>query len=201
MAELVAAAQVLGVREVIFLDYIDGDVDKASPGEAIARIATHLRRIRPQVVVTADPQGWYGHPDHIAMTQLTLGALVKAAGSNSDQPPHRVSKLYYVAETATSLSGLKDAVGKMRFPMDGFIREATPWPDWLISAEIDTTPYWGQVVRAVECFPTQIDHPEAFLEVAQRFPPSVWGIRPFHRAYSLVNSGRAKETDLFEGLR
>src|SRR5512142_497609 len=94
-AELRAAAGVLGVREVIFLDYIDGDLDKASPGEAIARIAAHLRRVRPQVVVTADPQGWYGHPDHIAMTQFTLGALVQAAAGAPGQPPHQVSKLYY----------------------------------------------------------------------------------------------------------
>ncbi len=56
-AELLAAASVLGIRRVDFLDYIDGDLDQASPAEAVAKIVGHLRRVRPDVVVTFDPTG------------------------------------------------------------------------------------------------------------------------------------------------
>src|SRR5262252_10201252 len=49
--ELRAAASALGVRDVALLDYRDSQVDRASPRGAIADIAGHLRRVRPDVVV------------------------------------------------------------------------------------------------------------------------------------------------------
>src|SRR5437588_3128911 len=45
-AELRAAARVLGIRSVDFLDYIDGDLDQAPPTEVIAKIEGHVRRVR-----------------------------------------------------------------------------------------------------------------------------------------------------------
>jgi LmbE family N-acetylglucosaminyl deacetylase len=66
-AELRAAAKELGIRSVDFLDYIDGDLDRADPIEVQGKIAAHIRRIRPQVVATFGPDGAYGHPDHIAI--------------------------------------------------------------------------------------------------------------------------------------
>src|SRR3989338_5809104 len=47
-AELRCACETLGVRDLQFLDYIDGDLDRADPAEAIAKIVGHLRRVRPQ---------------------------------------------------------------------------------------------------------------------------------------------------------
>src|SRR5689334_17739845 len=61
-AELEAAAAVLGIREVAFLDYIDGDLDQADPQEAVAKIVRYIRRVRPQVILTFPPDGAYGHP-------------------------------------------------------------------------------------------------------------------------------------------
>src|SRR5688500_13119669 len=97
-AELRAAARVLGVREVTFLDYHDGEVDAADPAEAVARIVAELRRVRPHVVLTFDPFGLYGHPDHVAICQLTTAAVAAAADPGFDAgaaPAHRVAKLYY----------------------------------------------------------------------------------------------------------
>src|SRR5687767_1003331 len=100
-AELRAAARVLGLREVTFLDYQDGDLDQADPTEAIAKIVTCLRRVRPDVVVTFDPNGMYGHPDHVAISQLTTTAVMAAADPSypglTPGVPHRVAKLYYRA--------------------------------------------------------------------------------------------------------
>ena len=69
-AELVAAAGILGIREVTILGYADGAVDQTNTSKAIREIAWHIRRIRPGVVVTFGPDGAYGHPDHIAISQL-----------------------------------------------------------------------------------------------------------------------------------
>ena len=98
-AELYAAAEALGVREVALLGYTDGELGQADSTEVIGKIVAHLRHVGPQVVVTFDPHGVYGHPDHIAISQLTSAAVVAAADPHYDGsqawPPHRVSKLYY----------------------------------------------------------------------------------------------------------
>ena len=78
-AELRAAATVLGVREVALLDYGDSLLDRAHPREIVAAIASHLRHVRPDVVVTFGPDGAYGHPDHVAISQSTTAAIVAAA--------------------------------------------------------------------------------------------------------------------------
>ena len=67
------------MREVSLLDYHDQHLDRADPREAIAGIVGHLRRVRPDVVVTFGPDGAYGHPDHIAISQFTTAAIVAAA--------------------------------------------------------------------------------------------------------------------------
>ena len=88
-AELRAAASALGVREVILLDYLDGELDRVDVREGSEKIAAHMRRTQPHVVVTFDPFGAYGHPDHIAISQLTAAAIVRAADA------HQVQKFYY----------------------------------------------------------------------------------------------------------
>src|SRR5438309_2138088 len=56
-AELGAAADELGVREISFLGYYDGELDQANPSEAIGKIVDQLRRVKPHVVVTFAPDG------------------------------------------------------------------------------------------------------------------------------------------------
>ena len=51
--ELRSAASVLGLQDVSFLDYRDGELDQAEPAEVIARIVTCIRLVRPHVVVTS----------------------------------------------------------------------------------------------------------------------------------------------------
>jgi len=65
--ELKCAADHLGLKEITFLGYIDGDVDQAIPQQIIAEIVTQIRRIQPQVIITFSLDGNYGHPDHIAL--------------------------------------------------------------------------------------------------------------------------------------
>src|SRR5689334_746227 len=134
--ELREAAAVLGVREVVFLDYHDGDLDRVDVAEAVTRIAGHLRRIEPHVVMTFGPEGAYGHPDHIAISQLATAAIVAAAdsgfagGDSSVGSPHAVSKLYYLAWSEAAWAGYQAAFRKLVSIVDGVERQATPWPDW-----------------------------------------------------------------------
>jgi LmbE family N-acetylglucosaminyl deacetylase len=95
-AELRCAAQILGLKEVHFLNYRDsgmsGSPDNEHP-EALAaqpvlevarKVAALIRRIRPQVVITFDPIGGYRHPDHIAIHQATVKAFAMAGDPSID---------------------------------------------------------------------------------------------------------------------
>ncbi len=193
--ELLAAAKELGIREVRFLDYIDGELDRADPGEATEKIAAHLRRLRPNVVVTFGPDGAYGHPDHIAICQFTTAAIVQAAGD------HRVSKLYYMAWPESKWSAYQAAFRNLGVNVDGMPRHANPWPDWAVTTVLDTSAHWPVVWRAILCHKTQIAIYRQLEQLSENHHRSLWGSQEYYRAFSLVNGGRRRETDLFEGLR
>src|SRR5438874_1831087 len=129
-AELRAAASVLGIREVSILDYGDQHLDRANPRVAIADIAVKLRRVRPDVVVTFGPDGAYGHPDHIAISQFTTAAIVAAAdasfpaGGKAASGTHPVAKLYYIAWPASTWNAYEHVLKKLVSTVDGVERQA-----------------------------------------------------------------------------
>lgn len=203
-AELRCAAENLGVSELSFLDYVDGDLDQEDPAQAIGKIAAHLRRARPHVVVTFGPDGVYGHPDHIAISQFTTAATVAAADGSyavSDLPPHRVSKLYYIAETSDMLDVYQASFGDIVMPVDGIDRRAHAWQDWAITTRVTTTPHWPIVWRAVTCHSSQVSGYGKLGSLPPDQHEHLWGHQTYYRAFSLINGGRKLEQDLFEGLR
>ena len=208
-AELFSAARELGIREVSFLNYVDGSLDQAEPDEAVSRIVSHLRRVRPQVVVTFGPEGAYGHPDHIAISQLTTAATVRAADPSfkishtkgRSVRPHCVSKLYYMAWTRKKWDAYQSAFRDLKTTIDGTERRANPWPDWAVTTHIDTLPYWTTVWRAVQQHRTQLAIYSRLESLPEEHHKALWGSQEYYRVFSLANGGRKKETDLFEGLR
>jgi len=203
--ELRCAAENLGLHEVSFLDYIDGDVDRAKPEEIIGRIVSHIRRIGPHVVVTFPPDGAYGHPDHIALSQFTNGALVCAADRNfvdaDRQPPHRVLKFYYMVDSPDVVIAVKEALGGISMEVDGVTRHHVGWEDWQITTRLDNNKYLERVQKAMLCHKSQLPGYDPMAKWSLAELARLFGIGNFYRVYSLVNSGRKVETDLFEGLR
>jgi LmbE family N-acetylglucosaminyl deacetylase len=206
-AELRAAAAVLGVRDVSVLDFPDRYLDDADPRHAVGSIVRHLRRIRPDVVVTFGPDGAYGHPDHIAISQFTTAAVVAAANpawawneAGDEESPHSVSKLYYLAWPAATWAAYQAAVGTLSSTVDGVERQATPWPDWAITTVIDAREFWPTVSRAVACHESQVAAYERLKDLTPEHHQALWGRQSFYRAFSTVNGGRAREEDLFEGI-
>jgi LmbE family N-acetylglucosaminyl deacetylase len=194
--ELLAAAKELGLREVKLLNYEDGALDRADRSEALETIVGHLRRVRPQVVITFGPEGAYGHPDHIAICQLTTAAVVRAADKE-----FAVSKLYYIAWPEKKWAAYQAALKNLTARVDGVDRKVTPWPDWAITTVIDTSDVWPTVWRAVNCHRTQMSIYKRLEGLSDEYHRSIWGSQEFYRAFSLVNGGRTRESDLFEGLR
>lgn len=80
--EIIAALATLGVVEHRWLGYADGSCADADPGEAAARLLAVIEEVRPATVVTFGPDGFTGHPDHIA-----VGAWVGSACSAAPSAP------------------------------------------------------------------------------------------------------------------
>lgn len=99
-AELRRAAAILGITDLRLLDYRDKQVSDAPVDgmrEALVRL---IRRRRPHVVVTFDPNGMNGHPDHVAIGRFALDAAAAAADPRwaaAGEAPHRVPRLLWNA--------------------------------------------------------------------------------------------------------
>jgi LmbE family N-acetylglucosaminyl deacetylase len=204
--ELRRAAETLGMKEVHFLDYIDGDLDQANPAEVIAKIVMHIRAIRPQVIVTFPPDGNYGHPDHIAIGQFTQAAIVCAADASyadaRSLSPHRVSKLYYMVDSENFVNFIAPFFGEITFDVDAQTRGEVAWKEWAVTTRIDMSAHSAVAVRAIKCHESQMATIGALADAPEEMAAQVLALQgTFYRAFSLVNGGRKVETDLFEGLR
>src|SRR6266540_1344362 len=167
--ELRAAASVLGLRELTFLDELDGELDQADALEVTRKLARHIRRIQPDVVVTFGHDGLYGHPDHIAISQFTTAAIMVAADERDarhrGETAHAVAKLYHRAARSETLADLEAAFGELVMHVDGQERRGHGWPGWTISASVDASAYWEQVWAAVSCHRSQLPSYEAMLSL------------------------------------
>jgi LmbE family N-acetylglucosaminyl deacetylase len=102
LAELDCAAKAIGFTEVVTFGYRDsgmmGSADnqhenslwQAPLEEVTRRVAEVMRRLRPQVVITFNTFGAYGHPDHIKINQATVAAFQQLQAE-----PDHPQKLYY----------------------------------------------------------------------------------------------------------
>jgi len=203
--ELYGAARMLGLKDVILLDYVDGELDQADPNEVIGQLVTHIRRIKPQVVVTFDPNGLYGHPDHIAISQFTTAAVLAAADLHYPSPLshqiHRIDKLYYMLMQAGEARAYQEAFGDLVMHIDGVERRPFPWKEWAITTRIDTSDHWPVVWDAISQHCSQLPGYQALKDLPVEYHRNLWGTEVFYRALSMANGGREMESDLFEGIR
>ncbi len=120
LAELDCAAQKLGFKEVFRFGYRDSGMMQndlkdhpdalwhnwqTNPDEVLHRVVDVIREIRPQVILTFDRYGGYGHPDHIAIQQATTQAFELAGDSSyiTNHAPYQPQKLYYSGIPAAML--------------------------------------------------------------------------------------------------
>jgi len=202
--ELLSAAEVLGIQEVHFLDYLDGEVDSAQPDEIIGKLVMHMRRFRPHVVVTFDPTGAYGHPDHIAVSQFATAAISAAANPlyfAGPWPPFQADKLYYLVWTQAVWDLYESVFGKLEMEIDGEARQSQSWAPWAVTTCVDSENQWQRVLAAILCHKSQLPNRDLLLGLDEMSHRRLWGMQRFYRAMSLVNGGRAMEQDLFQGVR
>ena len=97
-AELRAAARILGIENLEFLCYEDQKLWAAPVDEIRRQIVAAVRRHRPQIVVTFDPNGANQHTDHIAISRFAADAVSAAADARwypETGAPHCIERLLW----------------------------------------------------------------------------------------------------------
>ena len=128
--------------------FADADLD-----EAAGQLADVIAELRPHVVVTYDPNGGYGHPDHIQAHRVTTAA-VRAAAERWAVP-----KFYWTVLAVSAFRAGLEALGPQDVPAD-WIRPPGEVPfgftDEQITAEIDAQEHLGAKVAAMSAHATQV---------------------------------------------
>ena len=101
--ELRDAARIIGFDDVHLLGYRDRELAEAPAAEVRKLLVPIVRRERPSVVFTFDPDGFNAHPDHIAISRFTSDAVTAAADGRwhpEAGAPHQVTRLLWTPPLA-----------------------------------------------------------------------------------------------------
>jgi N-acetyl-1-D-myo-inositol-2-amino-2-deoxy-alpha-D-glucopyranoside deacetylase len=220
--ELRCACQALGVDDLFFLGYRDsgmaGTPENQRPGafaiaeadEVVGKIVAHIRRERPNVMVTFDETGGYGHPDHVAIHNHAEAAFYAAAdparypGQIEDGlEPYQARKLYF---TAIPQRFFRAALAKMQeigieIPERYLQRVEGPFglPDEACTTDIYVEDFWQTKQAAIQCHATQLNPDSIFSMIPPEIMRELQAWECFQLARSYVDGD--EEHDLFAGLR
>jgi N-acetyl-1-D-myo-inositol-2-amino-2-deoxy-alpha-D-glucopyranoside deacetylase len=179
--------------------------------EAADHLVEIIRELEPQVLVTYDQFGGYGHPDHIQAHRVATYAVALAAVPSYRQelgPAHDVAKVYWGAMSATRMrQGLRDlrAAGDTT-SFEGMDPEgdlpAFIVPDELLSSTVDAEQYGEAKMNALRAYPTQIAVDGPFFALSNNKGNEMWSTEFFRIAKGTPVPGPdgGLETDLFAGL-
>jgi N-acetylglucosamine malate deacetylase 2 len=96
--ELRKAADLLGITDVVLLDYQDRTLAGVDPADVRSRLVRLIRQHRPAIVLTFDPNGFNRHVDHIAISRFTSDAIAAADDPRwlpDAGPAHQVGRLLW----------------------------------------------------------------------------------------------------------
>jgi len=181
---------------------------QADLDEAAGELAAVIRDVAPQVVVTYDANGFYGHPDHIQAHRVTRRAIRVAADPHAAVPPGggspwRVAKLY---ATAMPRSVLAEAIKLGHAPPVGFRQAGSvadlPFgvPDEQVTTEIDGTGYLVAKIAALRSHATQVAVDGLFFALSDMVGQRIDGREYYTLLAGPGGLGGPREQDLFVGL-
>jgi N-acetyl-1-D-myo-inositol-2-amino-2-deoxy-alpha-D-glucopyranoside deacetylase len=179
--------------------------------EAIAHAVAVVREVRPQVLVTYDENGGYGHPDHIQAHRVAMGAVEKAADPTYRPDlgePWDVAKVYWCCVPRSVLQRGIEAMAEMGESFFEGVASADDLPfgvsDEVVTAAVDGRQFADRKDAAMRAYPTQITVDGPFFALSNNLGQEVLGVE----YYRLVRGERGPagtgaegwEDDLFAGL-
>jgi N-acetyl-1-D-myo-inositol-2-amino-2-deoxy-alpha-D-glucopyranoside deacetylase len=172
---------------------------------ATRELVAVVRETRPQVLVTYDENGGYGHPDHIQAHRVAVAAFERAGDPTyapEAGPVWEPSKLYF---TAFPKSVLQQGIDLLKaeghdnfFGVDSADDLPFGTPDEVVTTEVDATAYLERKLQAMRAHATQIEVDGPFFALSNNLGQTAWGVEYFVRARGEGPAGR--ETDLFDGV-
>jgi len=207
-AELEASCAVLDVTHLELLGYADSGMmgwpTNDAPGsfwttpvdEAAARLAELIRRYQPDVVVTYDENGFYGHPDHIQANRITTAA-VDLTGSPA--------KMYWSTAPHSWMENIGQAMRELGMEWDEPDEPPTEprppmgLPDDEITTWVDTSTVGGQKYDALAAHASQGEN-IMFLRMGKERFTKLMGVETFVRVRDTTGAP-LPEDDLLAGLR
>lgn len=219
--EMRCAAEKIGVNNLYFFDYRDSGMDgtkenqdarslwQANPLEVTEKLVRIIRRHKPQVMLTFDANGGYGHPDHIKIHQAALMAYFVSGDARvypeqiaqENLQPWSVSKLYFGAFPRSRFERYAELAKKagidLGVPMQEFLKRAQP--DEIITTRIDVAPYVDLKLNALFCHASQMNPNSVFSKIPPEIRREGMRVETLVRAESRIVV-QGLETDLFTGI-
>jgi len=219
--ELSCAVQALGLAGHRVLGYRDsgmaGSAANSYPNafinvpdqEMVEQLVEEIRRFRPQVVLTFEPGGLYGHPDHIAISRQTTEAVRRSTEANAfpgqlanGLEPYAPARLFYSArpqgfrmEWALALRG-----AGIDFPLPSPERAQEGTPSEQIHLEMDLDGQLERKMACILCHRTQVAADWPYHRVPREVTRTVLGREYYIRALPKVEPGETVTEDFFAGL-
>ena len=221
-SELRESAHVLGIDRLNILSYKDSgmagwDANKdpdafinANPDTVRSQLVTEIRAFKPHVILTFEPTGLYGHPDHIAISQQTTDAFHYSNKKSYEPDPYHptapweVSKLIYCARPLGYrkewYEQLSESGVEMPEPSPEQLTHGTP-PEEIDFIQ-DVSDYLDQKIRSILCHKTQTGPNWPYRNAPEKVLKSILGFEHYMQIYPKLASRNQRQEPLgiFNGV-
>lgn len=152
--ELRSSAKILGVKEVFFLDFKDGDLSNNLYHEIAQQIQKITDQLQPEILITLEPKGITGHIDHIVISLVTTYIFYRTSYPK---------KLLYSC-FSQEVRKLRDEI------LDDYIYFPPGYHSHEIGLTIDVTSNWDKKINAIKSHKSQQNDPDNILYFSGKVP-------------------------------
>ena len=195
--ELRAAMDLTGIRDVRFLNYRDSGMPgwddnqhpsslfQAPEDQVVAQVAAVIRERRPDLVITHDPTGGYGHPDHVTICKRTESAVERCRDGSGPV-------LYYVCFPRSFFQRMWNKMMELdlRPPFSADDTDALGTPDEEVTTIIDVSSHVAIKKESLERHRTQIERDGPFSRLPDDFMNEAMSTEFFQMAPSNTPGAR-----------
>jgi N-acetyl-1-D-myo-inositol-2-amino-2-deoxy-alpha-D-glucopyranoside deacetylase len=181
--------------------------DPIAFAEAVGSLVEVIREVRPQVLVTYNDNGGYGHPDHIMAHRVAMAAVIESAGPDGMGVPWSVAKVYHNAIPRSTLQRIIDAALAAGDPSPFGVERAEDLgfgdDESTTTTRIDARKWTGRKLDALRAHRTQIDDDAPFFKAGDYGDKLVMGVEYYRLAAGRLGAARDDdgfEDDLFAGV-